>query len=153
MQVNHKTINREIKLAMHPSPKHNTLSRENKAVFSIQENSILIGINIQVGLDLSEYNTHLYSKLLLLFLQTQKDFPIQFDKAKKESDFSQLHHISHSLKSSSGVIGALNLKKFSQDLEDMCLKKIMDYDLLFTVNNELRRVLEGIIKYQSIIER
>ncbi len=138
---------------MHPSQTNNTLSTENKAVFSIQENSILIGINIQAGLDLTEYNTSLYSKLLLLFLQSQEDFSMQFDNAKKESDFSQLHHISYSLKSSSGAIGALNLKKFSQDLEDMCLNKIIDDDLIFTVNNELRRVLEGIKKYQSIIER
>jgi HPt (histidine-containing phosphotransfer) domain-containing protein len=138
---------------MHPSQTNNTLSTEHKAVFSIQENSILIGINIQVGLDLTEYNTSLYSKLLLLFLQSQGDFSMQFDNAKKEGDFSQLHHISHSLKSSSGAIGALNLRKFSQDLEDLCLKEIMDDDLIFTVNNELRRVLEGIRKYQSMIER
>ncbi len=108
----------------------------------------LKGINIKTGLEYAEQNSSLYSRLLLLFLQSQSDFNIQFDDAIKTADFQVMYDLVHAMKGAAGVVGASDLQASAQQLESLCLKKQLDRHLINLVVIELDKVLSGIEQFK-----
>ncbi len=115
-----------------------------------QEYSALKGIDTRVGLELTQQDTKLYSKLLLLFHQTQSDFSAQFHQVMQADNLKEMHHLAHSLKGAAGSIGANKLQETALNLELACqLEEKLKDILLSEVITELDIVLSGIEKYNT----
>ncbi len=110
----------------------------------------LKGIDIADGLELTQQNTALYSKLLLIFQQSQNEFSAQCDQAiQKDDNLKEVHYLAHSLKGAAGSIGANKLQKKALDLELACQSEEFDDNLLSIVIAELDIVLSGIEMYKN----
>ncbi len=114
--------------------------------------ALLNGINTKSGLALCKYNIPLYTKLLLLFLQSEYNFQVQFTNNMLHNDYQQMYKQLHSLKSASAIIGAEALQTASLNLELICAQNKMNKDLATILIRELNIVLEGIKKFKDSIE-
>ncbi len=111
----------------------------------------LKGIDIADGLELTQQNTALYSKLLLIFQQSQNEFSTQANQAIQQDDnLKEMHFLAHSLKGAAGSIGANILQKKTLALELACQsEEELDDNLLSAVIAELDIVLSGIEMYKN----
>lgn len=113
--------------------------------------SALKGIDTSLGLELTQHNIILYSKLLLIFQQTQNDFSAQFYQVMQINDFKEMNYLAHALKGAAGSIGANILEDKALILELSCLSKNEPTDnLLSDVIMQLDIVLSGIEQHKRL---
>ena len=112
--------------------------------------SELIGINIAFGLALTEQNTKLYAKLLIIFQTSQNEFRSHFNDAMKLNDFKQMTYLAHSLKGATSSIGASDLQDSGGLLEIACQTKEKNIvQIASATAQELDHVLLGIQQFKQ----
>ncbi|MES9860432.1 MAG: response regulator [Candidatus Thiodiazotropha sp. LLP2] len=102
-------------------------------------------IDRDAGLTVCNGNQALYDRILKRFLASEADFPQRFRSALESDDQTGATRHVHSLKSSAGSIGALDLQQEALKLETSCRNKLPMEQLLDelpTVENHLIPVLE-----------
>ena len=103
----------------------------------------LSNIDVKAGLVSTQQNKVLYHKLLLLFYRNKLNFEQVFIAAQQSYDPQEAQRCAHSLKGSSGTIGAHQLANVAGILEQCCLEKKENIDLEITnVLSELSLVLD-----------
>ncbi|WP_178861277.1 response regulator [Thiomicrorhabdus cannonii] len=108
------------------------------------------GIDIQKGMETTNYNNQLYLKLLKKFADSQKSFKHEFMQAIKVGDWNQAQLLAHTLKGLSGNIGASKIYEAAKQLEKMCDGENRELEKVVTqlehVNKALLVVLNGLSK-------
>jgi len=74
----------------------------------------------KAGLARMQGDQHLYRKMLLRFTQSQSSFVEHFGAAITGHDFATAQRLAHTLKGTAGTIGATELQRASQALEEAC---------------------------------
>ena len=107
----------------------------------------LPGIDVKAGLATTMNNPKLYRRLLVKFLEGQKDFAQMFNAACKGDDATAPARIAHTLKGTAGNIGAKRVQNVAGALEAACLGSASEAEtsaLLAEVVNELAPVLAAL---------
>lgn len=104
----------------------------------------LPGIDTLIGLKYSNNKQRLYLKILNRFRDSYENFESDFNQAL-ESDMEEATRLAHSLKGTSGTIGALAVQEAALELETSCLKGTDDISQnLVAVLQPLRLVVAGL---------
>lgn len=107
----------------------------------------LDGINTELGLQRTTGVPSFYLKILRKVYQVQTGFLEEFDAAIKAKDLELAHRLVHTLKGSAGSIGAEQLQRICQVIEEQTTTKSIvevDYETLVFEINRLLKALEGI---------
>lgn len=107
----------------------------------------LTGINTKIGLNITQGNIELYSRLLEKFYRGQHGFVEQFEQAKSSEDKSASERLAHTLRGVAGNIGATAIVASAAALESACEKKADNSALnllLKNVDEQLQPVLAGL---------
>lgn len=106
----------------------------------------LNGINTEQGLYRVNGNEKLYKKVLLLFLDKNRNIMDDIIKAINNNELETAHHLVHSLKGVSGNIGAMTLYELSKSVEEHLKFSGIDIpqDKLKTLETELIKVIKSI---------
>jgi HPt (histidine-containing phosphotransfer) domain-containing protein len=113
----------------------------------------VIGIDYNIGLTIAQGNTKLYRRLLIKFLESEQNFTKQFYQAQQSNDSDAAMRVAHTLKGVAGNIGAKEIQKAANALEQACK---IDTDneqieaLLEAVESALAPVLESLKKIQAV---
>ncbi|MEI6895180.1 MAG: transporter substrate-binding domain-containing protein [Colwellia sp.] len=112
--------------------------------------SMLIDIDIQQGLAITQGNDVLYFKLLNKFYLSQKGFIEQYQQAEYSEDKNASERAAHTLKGVAANIGAIKVQKAASELE-MASKQQLDKSMialqLLAVSNELASVIDGLAAF------
>ncbi|TRX57290.1 response regulator [Thalassomonas sp. M1454] len=81
-------------------------------------------INISAGLAVSNGNSELYARLLKKFISNQSEFYVNFSEAWSEHKMDEAILIAHTLKGTSGNIGAKVLQQQAGVLEQACINNL-----------------------------
>ena len=81
------------------------------------------GLDLLAGLRVMQGDTALYRKMLSRFCKSQGDFPQQFSDALANNDYEGATRLAHTLKGTSGNIGAQLVQKAAETLESACRDK------------------------------
>ena len=73
-------------------------------------------------------NENLFTKIAKTFIEHSGILVSNIQEGAKEQDQEKVFHASHSLKSSSATIGALNLSELSEQIESLSHKDPIDWD-------------------------
>ena len=82
----------------------------------------LPGIDIRAGLGNMMNNEKLYLRMLRRFAESQQKFESQFAAAMAQEDDKTAERIAHTLKSTSGSIGATQVEALAGSLEAACVQ-------------------------------
>ena len=80
----------------------------------------LRGIDTKAGLQTAAMDVGLYRKLLAMFAEDHADFKFQFNKAASGGRREDAVRLAHTLKGTSGNIGARGVQAAAQKLESLC---------------------------------
>ncbi len=105
----------------------------------------LPGVDMQQGLENSRNRTATYGKLLRMFRDHQRRFPQQFRAALQQDDAETAIRLAHTLRGVAGTIGARDLAKQAQALEQACRQQPRDA-ALETLLDALQQRLEPLIE-------
>jgi len=112
----------------------------------------LPGINIQNALNALKIDSDVFKRILMGFLQNNKDAISNIRDAFVTRDWESLAHMSHSLKGSAGNIGAEELHEAALNLETASRKGEKyppDSELIDKIESALNQVLQSL---QSLVE-
>ncbi len=98
----------------------------------LPELSDIPGLDTEAGLSVVQGNTALYIRLLGKYVEMHDDFSKQFEKALAESSEASTR-LAHSLKGSSGNIGANAVRKAASQLEAACRDKAEKSELNYII--------------------
>jgi len=105
----------------------------------------LPGIDIDDGLQRVCGNWSVYKSILLAFEKTQLNIDIKIESFIDNKEFSDAEMLAHTIKGSSGNIGAITLYKMASELEKACHNKdAKALNLSQHMSIELKKVLDGI---------
>ncbi|MCB1141494.1 MAG: PAS domain S-box protein [Leptospiraceae bacterium] len=107
----------------------------------------LTTIDVKTGLSTVMGNVNFYKKMLLKFRNSQKDFVKQFRNAIGEDDRELATRLAHTLKGTSGNIGATEVFSSAKKLEEACKTNITNSSIdqyLHLVEANLNSVFEEI---------
>lgn len=113
----------------------------------------LPGINIALGLANLMRNEKLYLRTLRRFADSQKEFEANLTSALAQGDDSAAERYAHTLKGTSGQIGAVTLQTLASELETAISQKQVPgriHELAVATSAELALVLHGLDAVQSI---
>ncbi|MFL6659807.1 MAG: response regulator [Massilia sp.] len=82
----------------------------------------LPGIDTVAGLQTAASDPRLYRKLLAMFVEDHSDFGAQFEQADATGKAEETVRLAHTLKGTSGNIGAFKVRKAALALEALCLE-------------------------------
>lgn len=74
----------------------------------------------KAGLARMQGDHRLYRKMLVRFTQSQSSFTDQFSAATSRQDYETAQRLAHTLKGTAGTIGATELQRSAQTLEEAC---------------------------------
>ncbi|PAJ73743.1 hypothetical protein CJF42_14350, partial [Pseudoalteromonas sp. NBT06-2] len=80
----------------------------------------LPGIDINVGLKITQDNEALYLRLLRKFKDGEEDFGYKFNQAYASKDLKTMERLAHTLKGVAANMGAKNVQDEAQKLEFLC---------------------------------
>jgi CheY-like chemotaxis protein len=112
----------------------------------------LPGINIQNALNALKIDSDVFKRILMRFLQNNKDAISNIRGALVTRDWESLAHMSHSLKGSAGNIGAEELHEAALNLETASRKGEKyppNSELIDKIESALNQVLQSL---QSLVE-
>jgi two-component system, sensor histidine kinase and response regulator len=102
----------------------------------------LVGIDLTVGLAITQYDINFFWRLLLRFYDSQSFFVKQFSELYKESDKEDALRMLHTLKGNAGNIGMTDLMHKAAELENACQQSEEQFtQALNQLAEELERVL------------
>lgn len=107
----------------------------------------LYGIDIRLGLKTTQDNPTLFRKLLVKFRDGYADFAADFQAAQQSDDVTAATRLAHTLKGLAGNIGATNLQKLAEQLEQACVageEESVVQERLVSVLSELSLVRESL---------
>lgn len=104
----------------------------------------LPGIDVDTGLKRARGNTALYHKLLLLLEEKYGDVVEQVESSQEQDDIEEARATVHSLKGTSGMLGADNLFEASSALERSLKDGEVDQELIERFRSAVDVVLDGI---------
>ncbi len=120
-------------------------SAESAVGVSALEPLHLPGIDEKVGLETSMGNEDLYHRLLKKFYNGNKNFIEDFNQAYENGDIENAKRMVHTLKGTSGNIGAKSVQFAAIELEDACIKGVDDISApIRVVHDALEYVLAGL---------
>ncbi|MCK5191597.1 MAG: response regulator, partial [Methylococcales bacterium] len=131
----------------HEKPKSLKVQQEEE----LEDIPPLTGIDIDVGLSISQGNRKLYRRLLLKFLQSQLNFSEQFLAAQQSDDPEAATRMAHTLKGVAGNIGAKQIQIVAETLETACKQdedKAIIEAALKIVEESLSPVLQSLTQLQ-----
>ncbi|MEN8177659.1 MAG: PAS domain S-box protein [Pseudomonadota bacterium] len=115
------------------------------APVTVDELPELPGVDARSGLYTVRGNVRLYRKLLLKFLDGQRDFEQQFRTAQTENDPDAAMRVAHTLKGVAANLGVLGVQDAAYALEKACKEDEKAIDgFLEVVIAELQPVLAGL---------
>jgi len=92
-----------------------------------------------------EFDEQLKRELRYGFVTTHKDYFEQISKSLKNKDFGTARRLTHTIKSSAGLIHEITLAKLSEDLESQIIKgESPDKEVLADFEIEFNRILSEI---------
>lgn len=104
------------------------------------------GIDIHEGLKHVDGNKSLYLDLLRDFINENKDFVLKVSSSLKQGDYKTARRHAHTLRGVAGTLGAVNLQKMSQQLEnDIVSQKIEVQDILDKIEKYLEAIIMDVI--------
>ena len=109
----------------------------------------LAGINLNIGLRSADGNHRLYRKLLKMFYKGQHKFVEHFSLAMNKGDSEEMKRLVHTLKGVAGNIGAIEVQRTSQRLDELCISNAETLGIkqqLKLVEGELAEVIDSIKK-------
>jgi two-component system sensor histidine kinase/response regulator len=86
----------------------------------------LPGIDTDAGLQTAAMDSRLYRKLLSMFVEDHSDFRQQFDAARAAGNHHDIVRVAHTLKGTSGNIGAFGVRTAADILEALCVARERD---------------------------
>lgn len=114
------------------------------------------GLDIEDGLKRLRGNAKRYNNILSKFTQSNKNYIEDFKKLQKAEDQAETVRATHSLKGVAGNIGAGSLQIAAEKLElalkEDKIKQSAVNKIIKSVETELKKVFDAIIKYQSTLE-
>ncbi|GGN28341.1 hypothetical protein GCM10011350_19920 [Marinomonas arctica] len=126
---------------LQPASYKKTLSAEDQ-----QDLEQLIGVDVAIGLAVTQYDVAFLWRLLFRFYDSQQDFIAQFKRLMHQAETREDGlRLLHTLKGNAGNIGMLDIMKKSAELETVCQHPEADYSsALANLEAELLRVLPPI---------
>jgi len=105
------------------------------------------GVDSQVGLKFLAGNVKLYGKILLKFAKANQDFAAEFKSLERDVDLTAQERLAHTLKSTSGSIGAIEIQGLAKELESACKNKTPLDELVQSISKKLNPIAETILSY------
>lgn len=103
-------------------------------------------LDLQAGLAATKNNCSLYRRLLVMFHKNQKHFAQEFEQACSNSDNESAIRLAHTLKSTSGTIGASALQQLADALEQACLSHGFDSNVVRKISPRVTDELSRLIR-------
>jgi CheY-like chemotaxis protein/HPt (histidine-containing phosphotransfer) domain-containing protein len=116
-------------------------------VIGVDSFSHLPGVDQNIGRMRTAGNDRLYRRVLVMFVDSQHNFTARFRAARASGDILAARRAVHDLKSDSGTIGACEVQKAAEALENACTLQAADgviEQLLETVTRTLVPVIDGL---------
>ncbi|PAJ72902.1 hypothetical protein CJF42_18735, partial [Pseudoalteromonas sp. NBT06-2] len=108
----------------------------------------LPGIDINVGLNITQNKEALYLRLLKKFKDGEKDFEHKFNQAYASNDLKTMERLAHTLKGVAANMGAKNVQYEAQKLEVLC----QNFNLT-EINEQFRLTLIALTSVLSGLEQ
>lgn len=111
----------------------------------------LTGIDAEVGMSYAGENAQFYNKMLNLFKESQSSFEKLFVEKLSEKDDNAATRLAHTLKSTSGSIGAIGVQRCAEELEYACKDNRPEAELeslLQKTLSELKPVIEALQNFE-----
>jgi PAS domain S-box-containing protein len=130
-----------------PIKEDNQVSTEDEVSDSYEDSMMkklksISELDIQSAMITTQNNLGLYIRILRKFLNSQRNFRDRFQKAISSSDKSAPQREAHTLKGIAGNIGADELYKLSQELENACMQEYTSSEIELKV----KKVEESLTK-------
>lgn len=114
----------------------------------------LVGINLEVGLAITQYDINFFWRLLFRFYDSQSLFIEQFSQLYQKEDKEDALRMLHTLKGNAGNIGMTDLMHKAAELENACQQSEEQFtQALNQLAEELERVLPPIQSHKDRQER
>lgn len=105
------------------------------------------GIDTTAGLSRVVGNLSLYEELLATFLSNNREIVDVFYRNFQQEDFRHNEILAHTIKGTSGTLGAMEVYAEAQKLEHSCHHKVFNLQQMKLFEQKLRIVLNGIEQY------
>lgn len=128
-----------------------TKQTDDVAIADIPE---IIGIDQDVGLAITQGNKGLYRKLLLKYLHGNQSFASEFKAAQQNSEQDTQIRLAHTLKGTSGNIGAVQIQEIAGQLEAACENGQQDLinELMESLTAELEPIMVSLSALNDLSE-
>ncbi|WP_137168962.1 response regulator [Marinomonas sp. FW-1] len=128
-------------LTQHSSSKP-TLYQQSLTLEEQRDLEKLVGIDLAIGLAITQYDIHFFWRLLLRFYESQSSFVKQFSELYQKEDKEDALRMLHTLKGNAGNIGMTDLMHKAAELENACQQSEAQFtSALNQLAEELERVL------------
>ena len=111
----------------------------------------LPGIDVEKALNALGIDKESYINILQVFGKNNKDYILKMRSAFNKNNWDDLRNLAHSIRGSSGSIGANKLHEISTQIEDASIKafkdtdgKFLDEEMMVSFENALNQVLNSI---------
>ncbi|MEN8162589.1 MAG: ATP-binding protein, partial [Acidobacteriota bacterium] len=114
------------------------------------EFDVLVGINIEKGLAVTDNDSQLYRRILMMFFDEHREFAKEFRFAQQDGDPQAAARAAHTLKGVAASIGATAVRQAADGLEHVCLQNGTDEIIdsaLQQVIGELDPVMAGLARF------
>jgi PAS domain S-box-containing protein len=113
---------------------------------------VVDGIDIQRGLQTTQGDQVLYTKLIKRFIEGQVDFEAEFKQSIQSRDSELAIRLAHTLKAVAGNIGARDLMESTKQLEATCIENINSDAVTVLLNKVVPQIAQVIESLNTIIE-
>ena len=117
---------------------------------SQQDLEQLVGIDLAIGLAITQHDIDFFWRLLFRFYDSQSVFISQFSEKFQQEDKEDALRMLHTLKGNAGNIGMIDLMHRAAELESACEQSETHFaDALARLEKELQRVLPPILAQKA----
>ena len=113
---------------------------------------VVDGIDIQRGLQTTQGDQVLYTKLIKRFIEGQVGFEAEFKQSIQSRDSELAIRLAHTLKAVAGNIGAMDLMESTKQLEASCIENINSDAIIVLLNKVVPQIAQVIENLNTIIE-
>jgi len=113
---------------------------------------MLVGIDVEQGIAISQNDHELYCQMLILFCESLPEFAEELLTARQSGDLQAISRVAHGLKGVAANVGATGIRQTAQELQSLCREDGASETLapmLDQMLDEVNRVTEGIDRFLS----